>query len=241
VSSSDNFGKNRNKFRRVYGYGLSRRPEMMTFLDPISNEHKTVDSQKFIRDRDFFHVPGLVPSGSNLVLGEYVEAQVGFAATEGYFVTFPTLFSQNPIVTVETSQSNFNDLDGSSDPNIVAWVTTVSTGGFAVAFSAPFSGTILYRAIYSPTYPVQVDRSPLFPGTLAFASAGTMNFSFETAVTMSWDPLSGTPQIVDTTPTGSTSDTYMDVFISQGVSGSSSVTADLSTAYSGTIAFIAIQ
>jgi hypothetical protein len=149
VSIDDKFAKNRSKYRKVYGYGMSRRPDIRSFIDPLTDTTRSFDFQKIIRDRDFFLVnqnQESASSSSNPSIVEYLEVTVGsFSSSLYQDITFPTPFSGIPYLGFETSQSQFTGTNGEETPSVAWWVTNLGTTGFRANFSAPFTGKYFLR------------------------------------------------------------------------------------------------
>lgn len=248
MSIDDKFGKNRNKFRRVYNYGLSRRPDVRQFVDSLTDTTKSLDFQRIIRDRDYFLIrqneelsfppPTPAPSGS----AEYLEVTVGqFQSQLTFPVTFPTPFSGTPFLAFELSQSQFTGTDGEEVPNVAWWVSDLTTNGFNANFSAPFTGKLVYRGVYSALgYPATVNRATDLSGSPGIVSAGSVTLSNQSSVTMSWDPLPNFPKRLNYAPVVASTDGTADVGQTISAVESTHAVNELSAPFTGQIHFVAL-
>lgn len=87
-------------------------------------------------------------------------------------IVFDYSFTNIPVLVITDLTNNINT------PNVNAFVKEYSTTGSYINFSAPFEGTIVYRALYQATFgtPVNVLRSPRYTNqyALAVADYGTL-------------------------------------------------------------------
>lgn len=120
------------------------------------------------------------PFETYLDFAEYDEDEVIFNGETQKAVAFNITFSGVPIVTVVNESA-----DETSNVNI--FVSSLSSVGMMINASATFTGRIIYRAIYSATYPIYVQRNQLSSSAVYYASAGKVNpaapefvISFET-------------------------------------------------------------
>jgi hypothetical protein len=154
-----------------------------------------------------------------------------------YFdVTFPVVFDGMPYVgfTVYPESSM-------SESNVGFWATRVTGHGFRANFTAPFSGSLLYRAVYNPgAYPVYVERMP-GSGNYAWVSAVTANFSYESSITMSFDMLPNAPESVLAIPVGYLNDPLLSIAQAYSSVGKDYLTSELSSPFSGSMELIAIS
>jgi hypothetical protein len=249
VSIDDKFAKDRSKYRKVYGYGLSRRPDIRYFVDPLTEVTRSFDFQKIIRDRDYFLInqrqglslPPPVPPIPPIV--EYLEVTVGpFTSSLYQDITFPTPFTGAPYLAFEVSQSQFTGIDGEETPSIAWWVTNLGTTGFRANFSAPFTGKLTYRGVYTTEpYPVYVNRDTDLSGTFAWCSAGEVNVGGASFVTMSWAALPDNPKFVNYNPVGADSDFTLDIGQTISAVAASYAVNDLSIDFNGSIQFLALS
>jgi len=93
----------------------------------------------------------------------------------GSIITFDYAFSGTPVVALTELTPSTNT------PTVNAFVKTLTSTGMTVEYSAPFEGTIVYRAIYQPVQgvPVNVLRSPRFADqySLVVAKYGSLTNS----------------------------------------------------------------
>lgn len=80
-------------------------------------------------------------------------------------ITFDYSFSGTPFVVLTELTPNTNT------PTVNAFIDSLSFSGMTIKFSAPFEGTIVYRALFqsSPGAPVNVLRSPRFTNQYSLA------------------------------------------------------------------------
>jgi hypothetical protein len=93
----------------------------------------------------------------------------------GSIITFDYAFSGTPVVGLTELTPSTNT------PTVNAFVKALTSTGMTVEYSAPFEGTIVYRAIYQPVQgvPVNVLRSPRFADqySLVVAKYGSLTNS----------------------------------------------------------------
>lgn len=171
-------GRNPNLYRKTYGY-IRRKPDTFSFVDINSGVTRSFDFQKIVRDRDFFvvenggslFVAAVPPSGSPeppVDFGEYDEGVVTFNFTDSATQSFNFTFSSTPYVVFSIAEpADAPGIEGWE--NIIAYGLTVSTTGFDIGTSAPYSGDIRYRAVYASSYPAIVSSS--FTGSAFMVSA----------------------------------------------------------------------
>lgn len=204
---NEKFGKNRQKFRKVYNYGMTRQPDVRPFVDAITNTTRSVDFQKYIRDRDYFVIDGYyqhIQPAPDPAPVQFLEVTAGFSVTDSVFINFPTEMTGSPIVAIRPVQDTFTN-DGEVGNNLAWWITDVSVNGFRAHFSAPFRGSITYMATYTDdfsNFPLYVERKPDHPGQFGYVSANSMSVSNQTAVTMSWNGLTTLPDFLNYNPVG---------------------------------------
>lgn len=237
--SNDNFGSNRSRYRRVYAYGANRRPDIRAFVDSATETTKSFDFQKIIRDRDYFLIDGqstlTFPTASNNFL--FIE-ETYFTSTDvdHIDVRFPLAFDGMPYVGFTLHPESTM-----SQSNVAYWATDVSENGFRANFSAPFSGTMLYRAVYNPSvYPVYTERMP-GSGNYAWVSAGSTQFTGQSSITMSFATLPGVPESVLMNPVGGAGDHLLDVGQAYSGVGADFIFNELSSPLTGWMDLIAIS
>lgn len=184
--------KNRNEWRKSYPVGIPRRPPVFVTESKLGVDGNTYtsifDLNQVIRHRDTYELLGDTNDISGL-LGEYDEDLIHFNNETYKTFAYNFTFSSNPTVvysqgTADAAQPNTQNLN-------IFGISRTTTGG-VVALSAPYSGTIRYRAAYASAYP------SYFTGTLASISptAGVFIASVDRKVpnnasftTSSWAPL----------------------------------------------------
>lgn len=236
MSINDNIGRNRAKFRRVYAYGLARRPDIREFVDALTDTTKSFNFQQIIRDRNYYVIQGdmvqTFPTAS-IETEYYEEAQVTTSPVSYMDVVFPSAFSHLPFMGFLLTPE-----DTTSGSNVAYWATNLSTTGFRANFSAPFEGRLLYRAVYTPgSYPVYVSRDV---DKFAWVSAGETVYADVSEITMSFAPWMGTPSAVLSTPVGTPTDAFLDVAQNLLVVGGDFTTNELSAPISGSIDVVAM-
>lgn len=238
MSIDDKFGRNRAKFRRVYAYGMNRRPDVREFVDALTDVTRSLNFQQIIRDRSYFLINGDVvqtfPTAS--VRTQYSEENWHTTGSVNFInVSFPFTFDQSPLIAFRL----YPEWVLSSGSNVAYWVTDLSTTGFRANFSAPFEGRLTYRAVYTDgAYPVYVERAT---GSFAWiAGAETVN-SLQSTVTMSFATLPGVPEEVFSNPVGTGGDATLNVAQSYADVGTDFTTVNFSEPYIGYFDIIAMS
>ena len=237
MSINDKFGSNRAKFRRVYAYNMSRRPDVRSFVDAITNTTKSFDFQNIERDRDCYIVNGLeIHSPPNIV--QYIEYYLNLSSSIDHFdFTFPSNFDQIPFVAIELVEVSTID-----KANVGYWVTDITSNGFTANFSAPFSGSVLYRAVYTDSsYPVYVERAPRLVGNFGWVSATTSSLNYQSRVTSSFATLPAMPDSILSNPVGLNTDPTLDIGQAYSSVGVDFVVNELSLPFSGTLQLVALS
>lgn len=108
------------------------------------------------------------PFETYLDFGQYDEDVVLFGGETQQVVTFNLTFNGTPTVVVVNDST-------APDGNVNAFVTSLTATGMAINTSAPFTGQIIYKAIYASAYPVYVRRAPLSSSEIYYASAGAIS------------------------------------------------------------------
>jgi len=227
------YTRNKNLWRKTIGYGAQPTPILSTSADLTE-----VNLHNVYRHRDLY----LIAIESRGVLstsfvtssyGEYDEDVVSFAYSDGTYKSFNFnfSFSNNPIVVLSIDRDN-------DSTNVIPFGITYSTTGAYVGVSAPFTGTLRYRAIYNATYPTTVTSA--FTGSNIEASAGTVTVSANATEYYSiYDALSTAPSEVYQTAWDS-SDHTSNIYIDDVAVTNSSISSSLSAPYSKEIHFIVI-
>lgn len=179
-------GPARGLWRKVYGYSVNK-PVVVSFVDTTTSTTMSIDLNKTYRHRDYFIIDGIAtgpvaPAPIPVDLTEYDEGLVYMTGGDSATGNFNFTFSNNPIVVLTPDSASF----WGENVNVYGFSRTSS--GFTFGTSAPFSGAIRYRAIYSPTYPALCTSS--YTASIT-ASAGTATLTDSYAYTASFAALPG--------------------------------------------------
>jgi hypothetical protein len=238
VSIDSKVGRNRAKFRKVYAYGMNRRPDIREFVDALTETTKSLNFQQIIRDRSFFLINGDVvltfPTAS--VRTQYSEENWHTTGSVDYMsVTFPFTFDQVPLLAFRL----YPEWVLSSGSNVSYWVTDLTATGFKANFSAPFEGRLTYRAVYTEgTYPVYVERTT---GSYAWVAGAETSYVDQSTVTMSFGTLPGVPEEVFSNPIGTSTDPSLNIAQTYADVGTNFLTINFSSPYSGSVDIVAIS
>ena len=113
---------------------------------------------------------------------EYDEDVIDFYWTDTETAMFNITFSQTPYLTLEV-------LPADGFENIAFFANNLSTTGFIANVSAPFSGQLVYRAIYSTVFPVVIERVVVSNSFYYTASAGSIPESSNSEFTATYNQL----------------------------------------------------
>jgi hypothetical protein len=245
VSLDDKVGRHRARFRKVYPYGNTRRPDVRSFVDAITNTTKSFDFQKIQHDYPYYSVPTYLSTSwavsGAISYATFLEATETFTNQTSYEVIFSSPFAGTPYLAFAPSQSQFSGSDGQETPNVAWWVTGLTSGGFTANFSAPFTGKITYRGVYTTgSYPIYVNRSTDLSGSYAWVSAGSSSLTNQSSLSMSFAALPSLPEYLNYNPVGSTTDELNIGQTIWAVSTSYAVN-ELSAPFTGIIHFLAMD
>lgn len=244
--SNGKYIKNRNDWRKSYPIGIPRRPPVFiteTKLGTDGNTYTTTfDLNQVIRHRDVYELLGDVNDISGL-LGEYDEDLIHFNDETYKSFSYNFTFSSNP--TVVFSQGTA-DVTQPNTENVNIFGISRTTSGGIVALSAPYSGTIRYRAAYASAYP------SYFTGSIASISptAGVFIASVDrkvpnnlSYVTSSWAPLASSVPIPFKSPYDDNSNFDGNVALSTKYAtlNSSGEIIEISAPMSSSIYILAVQ
>lgn len=226
-------GRARGLWCKVYGYSVNK-PVVVSFMDTTTSTTMSLDLNKTFRHRDYFIIEGIaggqtaeVPAPpSNLT--EYDEGLVFLTGGDSGTGSFNFTFSDNPIVVLTPDPAVL------WGENVNVYGITRTTSGFTFGTSAPYSGAIRYRAIYSPSYPALCTSS--FTSSIT-ASAGTSVLTENYAYTASFAALPGSP--FKFLQTAWHNGTMHDVSFQTQVYDSDSANVEISAPVSTTVHFIA--
>jgi hypothetical protein len=239
ASNNDKYGRNRNLWRKIYG-SITRPPDLRTIIDTVTATTYSLDLTKIVRDRSFFYITQNQVTGGleSLILGEYDEGLISFNNESEKTVVFGITFTNSPIV-VFTMEEAYPGAPNSE--NVAIFGFTASTTGSHLGVSAPFSGTVRYRAAFAGVYPSYF-QSAFAPASGTFrASAGalTPNESFYTA---SYATLAGAPASFRQSPFDSGYSHLADVKLEVvGTPGASSTVSDITAHTTTPIHYIAYE
>lgn len=225
---NDKYGANRNLWRIVYPYNVRREPQVTQISIPGTGVTYSLDFNKTARHRDYFKVITFnSTSAVPFPVGEYDEGLIHFNSETSKAFSFNFVFTSTPVVvfTIESPASGVNPLLTNTE-YINAYGLSKSTTGSIAGVSAPYSGTVRYRAIFSSDYPTVCTSS--FSASFV-CSAGTFTpTSIITAYTASYDDLEASPSIFLETPWDTGSVSEADVFLSRTSMNSAQATAEIS-------------
>jgi hypothetical protein len=244
--ANDKYIKNRNQWRKSYPIGVPRRPPVIiteTKLGVDGNTYTTtLDLNQTIRHRDVYELLGDTNNIAGL-LGEYDEDLIHFNNEEYKSFSYNFIFSNNPTVVFSV---NAADAAQPNTENLNVFGIARNTGGGLVALSAPFSGTIRYRAAYAGSYP------SYFTGSIASISptAGVFIASVDrevpdnnSHVTSSWATLASAGPVVFQSPYDDNSNYDGNVALTTkyGTLNSSGEVIEISAPMSSSIYVLAVQ
>lgn len=235
--SIEKVSRNRDRFRKVYPYGQSRKPDIRSFVDLLTNTTKSIDFQYLIRDRSYFLINGdMVLTYSTGSTVQYAEGHYHTTGAVEYVdVVFPSTFNQTPFISFRL----YPEWILSSGSNVAYWATELATTGFRANFSAPFQGRLTYRAVYTNgAYPVYVERTT---GSFAWIAGAESTYGAQSTVTMSFGTLPGVPSEVFSNPVGTSADSGLNVAQTYADVGADFTTVNFSAPYSGFFDIIAMS
>lgn len=220
---------NRGAFRKQYSR-FPVPPQLITLTDDT-----VLDATKYQVHRDFYIKQVNVGATGSVRFGEYEEGYAIFDwSDEEVAVTFTTPFSSPPIVII--------NLDPYTDPlqNVRAEITSVDETSFGVRLSAPYSGSVEYKAVYASSYPAPVVRQPLNPSLQYALVYGAVIDASSSYFSASFNLSSNVPDLGFYTPYSPTNVGMLEITTGSFI-GTDSVAGDLSDSYVGQINFIVIK
>ena len=255
MADNNKYGSNRNVWRKSYGTGQAKRPPQLftydvydvvnepTNFDPITGKplvssSYTIDLQSTVRHRDFFKTFGKTGA---VVIGEYDEGLIHFNNTDTNSFSFNITFSSNPYLVFSVNEEA-STVQNTTNINIYG--ISVNTAGGVLGLSAPFSGTIRYRAAYSDTFPAYFyGRSGSITPTSGWfvASANKLTPDNQSYLSASWDALLGSFPYVFQTPFDDNSNFDANVAIQLVSLYNSGAMDELSAPMSSSIYILAVQ
>lgn len=241
--ANEKYSNNRNQWRKSYPIGLPKRPPNLVSLSKLGIDNviynSVIDLNKIIRHRDPYRIFGDI--GGTTDVGEYDEGLISFNGETFKAFNYNFTFSSNPVVVYSIGAGT-----DSTTENINIYGMSRSTTGGVVALSAPFTGTIRYRAAYSATYP----RYFMGVGASIAPTAGAFKASVDTVipdnlsyVTASWDALAGMPTAVYASPYDDFAnyDANVSLTAKTGTETSSGIVYEISAPVSSSIYVLAIE
>lgn len=247
--ADDKYIRNRNLWRKSYPIGIPRRPPVIANLyDEITQTSYSLDLQNTIRHRDYYKIQIQISGAAipAVILGEYDEDLIHFNNEDLKSYSFNFSFSNTPYVVY-----SMNSPDGAqpNTENLNIYGVSKNTTGGVVGLSAPFSGTIRYRAGYAPSFPYYFTGSAasigptILPATVFRASFGSdmpNNVSYFTA---SWAPLAGSPSELYQSPYDDNGNFDGNTYVEPqtGSLTNSSIIDELSAYMSSSIYFMAVE
>lgn len=121
-------------------------------IDGATGQYYTLDITKVTRERSPYERRKRPESyfQPELPFGEYEEGLIVFTNDVSQSFVFDESFSERPYVVFSVD---------SNDDNVNVFGLKVTENGGVVSVSETYSGSIRYRAIYAPVYPVYVSSS----------------------------------------------------------------------------------
>jgi len=257
VTDNSKYGNNRNVWRKSYGTGQAARPPKLTTYEvfdviseptsfdpitgkPLVSSNTTIDLQKTVRHRDFFKTFGI--SGP-IIVGEYDEGLIHFNNVDTVSFNFNVTFSGNPYL-VFSMEQEAAAVQNTFNLNIYG--IAVTNANAIVGLSAPFSGTIRYRAAYANGFPAYFfgKSGSITPTSGWFiASANKQNPENQSYLSASWSALQNPSPALFQTPFDDNLnfDANVSVLPQSASLNNASVINDLSAPMSSSIYILAVQ
>lgn len=149
---------------------------------------KPYDLNRLSIHRDFYTIQDRIAAPARAL---YEQVEVEFIGEYSKSVMFLNRFPAEPIVTLEAS----------GDVVVNPFLSTVTSLGITIETSAPFTGIVTYRAVYSPVYPVYVNNYPNNTNQRFLVSAAYMDVtSSDVAVEIRFNSLPSRPSSGYVTP-----------------------------------------
>lgn len=154
---NDRYSRNRHTWRKVYPY-TNRKPNRVSVFDDGRNESLTIDLSRISRHRDIFHI-----ENPGVFYAVYEEGLITFNGETEVFGSYACKFFSTPQVTF-TMETD----DSQSNVNVFGRFRPTATS-FKIGTSAPFVGTVRYRASSLPSaesaYPLWINDETKCVGT----------------------------------------------------------------------------
>ena len=240
--ANEKYKNNRNQWRKSYPIGLPRRAPNLISISKTDTDgvihNSVIDLNQIVRHRDaYFLAADFIESD----YGEYDEGLIEFNNETLKVFSYNSTFSSSPTVVFSIGAG----ADATTE-NINIYGVSKNTTGGVVGVSAPYSGSVRYRACYSSYYPrffYGVDAS-VSPTVGAFRASVDVevpdNASF---VTASWNALDSSPSAVYATPYDDFGNYDANVALSASVGTvtSSGIVYEISAPISSSIYILAIE
>lgn len=257
MADNSKYGNNRNVWRKSYGTGQATRPPQLTTYEvfdvvsepvnfdpitgkPLVSSSITIDLQKTVRHRDFFKTFGI--SGP-IIIGEYDEGLIHFNNVDTVSFNFNVTFSGSPYI-VFSMEGEAAAVQNTYNLNIYGLSVTNANG--IVGLSAPFSGTIRYRAAYAEGFPAYFyGKSGSTTPTSGWfvASANKLNPDNQSYLSASWSALLAPIPVLFQTPFDDNLNFDANVAVQPqaGTLNNAGVISNLSAPISSSIYILAVQ
>lgn len=240
MASRTKYGKNRQLWRKVYG-SRRRKPDTAFFVDSITNVTISYDLHRTLRHRDYFIIKSsitaslVVPPG--LSFAEYDEGLISFVGTDSETASFNFTFSAVPDAVVLSI-----DPVADSSGFIIPYGISFDDTSVSIGLSAPFTGDVRYRAVYSSGGYPALATSSLEPTSGTFKiSAGKVTTLNTTAYTASYGTLATSPTLFYRTPWDIFSMSGSDVDLTKESATVELALGEISAPFSGSVHFIAVE
>jgi hypothetical protein len=178
-------GFNPNRKKKTYSLNRSQPSKVIATI--VDGKVEYFDETLVTVDNPFYQLQtatsqGIPPPPPPPPPAEYDEDVIEFDWTDTETATFNITFSQTPYLTLEV-------LPADGYENIAFFANNLSTTGFVANVSAPFSGQLVYRAIYSTVFPVVIERVVVSNSFYYTASAGIIPESSNSEFTATYNQL----------------------------------------------------
>lgn len=178
-------GFNPNRKKKTYSLNRSQPAKVIATI--VDGKVEYFDETLVTVDNPYYQLQqavsqGIPPPPPPPPPAEYDEDVIDFTWTDTESVSFNITFSTEPYLTLEV-------LPADGYENIAFFANNLSTTGFVANVSAPFSGQIVYRAIYSTVFPVVIERVVVSSSFYYTASAGYIPASSNSEFTATYAQL----------------------------------------------------
>jgi hypothetical protein len=159
-----------NPNRKKKTYSLNRSQPAKVIATVVDGKVEYFDETLVTVDNPYYQLQtatsqGIPPPPPPPPPAEYDEDVIEFNWTDSEEVSFNIIFSNTPYLTLEV-------LPAEGFENIAFFANNLSVSGCFAHVSAPFSGQLVYRAIYSTVFPVVIERVVVSNSFYYTASAG---------------------------------------------------------------------